>query len=261
MNRSQSQEGFNPLDQQTVDPSDNLVNDYSELIEQEAFIGEVPYPTIVEGIQGQFDDYIGTEDRTDYVDIFFTQLENSYKAAEEDEEEIHQQEIREALDRIRDDFIDTIAEQLQTRLTISISAIESEERDYDAIEWAVRQLYTFFILEAKQTMMTVIKYDVTRILKDVNLDGDEYFKRVNVLMNNYSPLFSTMGPNDFLQLTGNTDIIDMYDNGTISGNFLRKYSPKFYAHEEFEVEVINEITLTYGFAREAKAAIAGDNTG
>ena len=44
MNRSQSQEGFNPLDQQTVDPSDNLVNDYSELIEQEAFIGGVHNP-------------------------------------------------------------------------------------------------------------------------------------------------------------------------------------------------------------------------
>lgn len=257
MNQKKNQEGFNPLDTPVSDPSDNLVNDYSELIEQEAFLGDTPYPTIIEGIKEQFDDYIGTEDRTDYVDTFFTQLATSYETAENDDEEDHKQEIREALDRIRDDFIDTFAEQLRSRLMITITAIEDEERDYDSIESTIRLLYPFFILEAKKTMMSVIKYDIMQNLKGLDLNDERYFQRVKVLMGNYSPLFSTMGPQEFLKLANNPEISWLFNTGAVSGNFLRKYSPKFYRNDEFMVDIINEVTLTYAFAKEAKNTIQG----
>ena len=48
---------------------------------------------------------------------------------------------------------------------------------------------------------------------------------------------------EFLKYRGDQEIIQFFENGKVVGNFLRKYTPKLYQNEEFEVELINYITM------------------
>ena len=61
-------------------------------------------------------------------------------------------------------------------------------------------------------------------------------------MSLYTPLL-TMTPTEFLKYRGDDDITDLFENGVVSGNFLIKYSPKLYANDEFQVELINHIVM------------------
>lgn len=252
-----NQEGTTPLDE-IVDSSDNLVNDYSELIETEVFIGDIPYPTIIENIKTQFDDYVNIQDETNYVDIFYEQLHASYLAITESED-VNQDDMVQALDRIRDDFIDTMKEQFTSRLTITIMALESEEYDLEEIEYDIRQLYDYFILGARKNFIQVITTDVLRQVGNRITDDRVWFQKMDIMMRNYSPLFCTMTPDDFLKYSNTAEqIIELYNTGKIGGNFLRKYSPKFYRNEEFQVEVVNEVTMMYAFQNDLKKEMNGE---
>ena len=110
--------------------------DYTELIEQEAFIGDTPYETIIEGIQDQFRNYISTEDRENYVNIFYNQLQNSYKAIDDEEE--HPQELRDALEKIHTNFVTEMNELFNRRLMLHFTCIEEEDIDYDELEYEFR---------------------------------------------------------------------------------------------------------------------------
>ena len=97
--------------------------DYSELIENDAFIGEFSFDVLKEYIQDQFNDYIAMDDRTNYVDIYYEQLKRSYAAIEQDEDEIHRDELREVLDNIDNDFNSFIAHLFDQRLSLSIISL------------------------------------------------------------------------------------------------------------------------------------------
>ena len=43
------------------------------------------------------------------------------------------------------------------------------------------------------------------------------------------------------------NIIDQFENNKLTGNFLKKYSPRLYQFEEFEVDIINQIVLMQEF--------------
>jgi hypothetical protein len=225
----------------------DIAVDYSEIITDQVFLGNIPYASIIEGLTEQFNDYIKLEDDTDYVDAFYTQLHLSYNSIEQDDEEFHGTELREALDKIHQSFIDFMATKFQERLTITIRALDAEEYNRDDIERIFRHLYSFFILGAKANFTTVITADTLRYLGEKNLDDDTFFKKVNHHMGYYTPLFKTMGPMEFLKYANATEIIALYETGQIGGNFLRKYSPKFYQNTEFLVDVINQITIAQNF--------------
>lgn len=251
-----NQEGINPLDSPYDDSHDNLVNDYSELMEHEAFLGDTPYPTIIESIKDQFDNYVGMEDRTDYVDIFYEQLHLSYNTARADDDKPHPEELVEALDRIHEDFIATMQEQFQSRLTLTIMPLEAEDRDLDEVEMIIRKLYEYFIIGARNNFISVIKNDIIATLPPIVNDSssDEYFQRIKNKMTCYSPLFSTIDPQKFLKLSDAKHIAKLFNEGKVVGNFLRKYSPKFYRNDDFQVEVINEVAITHGFLSDIKKA-------
>ncbi|MDE7345558.1 MAG: hypothetical protein K2N48_02320, partial [Muribaculaceae bacterium] len=203
-------------------------------------------------------DYIAMEDSIDYVDIFYTQLQESRNIVKTDEDENNHQELLEVLDRIEIGFVDMMAELFKVKLMLTIQEIDSEDRDYNEIEIILRELYEFFILGAKKNFTQVIAYDVIKRLGDTVITDDrEYFNRVQNMMVYYSPLFTEMGPTEFLKSLKADTIIQLFDGLKVTGNFLRKYSPRFYRNEEFQVEVINEATLLYGFRGDVKKVMDG----
>lgn len=226
--------------------SDEFIADYADLIRNQAFIGEYPIDAIKEGITDQFDDYINIEDHTNYLDVFYTQMHTSRNAVSLDDGEEHPTEITEALDGIQEEFINFMADMFRDRFTITIADIEEGSMHSPDNEFILRRLYEFFILGAKNNFKAVIAADILPKVQNIQ-DDREYFRRVQELVDLNSPLITSVGPMDFLKLRNDVEIIEMFENGKIAGNFLRKYSPKFYQNEEFLVEVINHITMIQQF--------------
>lgn len=248
------QEGVSPLGDD-IDNSENTDGsgsiDYSELISDSAFVGDYPFAVIMEGISEQFKDYINVEDTNDYVDIFYDQMEISYDYAKAEDED-HPQEIMEALDKLKEKFVAEIFDLFKSKLTISINVIDDETTEEDEVEIAIRNAYNYFILNARSNFMTVISKDILHRLPSTisDLSDNEYFNRIESLLSGYDPLINAITPTEFIQYTSNNEILDMFENGQIAGNFLRKYSAKLYQNEEFKIEIINNITMIQGMKEE-----------
>jgi hypothetical protein len=230
------------------DSADNTAVSFSELIRERAFLGEVPSEPIFDGIRRQFEDYINLEDQTNYVDVFYTQLALSYDRVNSDDSEEYPNEIREALDKLHQQFVDLMQEQLQMRLTLGLFDLESGVVHREDLEFILRRLYEFFILGAKHNFKTVIAADVLRNIGEVT--EDDFIPQIGELMEAYNPLIGSIDPMEFLQLRGDEEIFELFDNGRVNGNFLRKYTPKLYQNDEFTVEIINHITMLYRFKEE-----------
>lgn len=229
-----------------IDPSTEKPTDYSDIIKDAAFIGDVPLESILEGLDEQFNDYINMDDKTNYVDVFYDQLHTSYESVNSSEEELHPNEVIEALDEIQQTFIGKLAELFKTRLTLSFGDLEGEAIDYDDIEFVFRRMYEFFILGARDNFKTVIAADIVPKVAGI-IDDREYFNKVEELVMSHNPLITSIGPMEFLRYRNDVEVIEMFDNGKVVGNFLRKYTPKFYQNEEYRVDVINHITMIQQF--------------
>lgn len=239
------QEGAtSPLDE---DPAEDVTDregiiDYSEIIAESAFLGEMPFAEILKGINDQFADYINMEDTTNYVDLFYTQMDASFAALNNDNEEEHPQEIRDILNKLKSEFESTISILFETRLTITIMATDDETTEDDEVELVIRKLYEYFILGAKDDFIKVISKSIVPKVGAVSND-DAYYQRIEALLSEYDPLVTCMTPVEFIQCTGDDDIIAMYEDGQVVGNFLRKYSAKLYKNEDFKIDVISAITM------------------
>jgi len=229
--------------------------DFSEIIKEHAFLGRVPVSFIIESIRKQFEDYVNIEDDINYVDIFYNQLAISYLKASHESEE-HPNELREILDNIYQSFIDTMQSLFATRLTITIPELESGNMDDEDLEFVIRRLYEFFILGARTNFKIVISADIRSKLDDIS--DDNYFNNVLELMDNYTPLITSMTPIDFLQYRGDQEIRDIFENGLAVGNFLRKYSPKLYQNEELISEIVNHITMIRNLLKNMKITPSDD---
>lgn len=238
------QEGINsPLGNDPADDRDGYI-DYGLMVAESVFLGDMPFVEIINGIKEQFEDYINIEDKTNYVDIFYTQLQESINATNDDEED-HPIEINEVLDNMKDTFVNIMKDLFQLRLTISIMTIDDETTPEDEIELSIRVLYEYFILGARNNFKTVIQKDMIPKIGMIPNDQDDiYFQRVEELLREYDPIVTCITPTEFIQFTGNNDILSMYDDGQVVGNFLRKYSAKLYKNDEFKTEIINSIIIT-----------------
>jgi len=240
-----NQQGDSPVDSQT----ESQPTDFMDLIQERAFLGDISYDGIFSSLEGQFDDYMNIIDQTNYVDKFYHQLALSYDRVNSDHSEEHPNEIREALDLIYQKFIDLMRSLFETKLTVTITDLEAESIHKEDLEFIVRRLYEFFILDAKNNFKVVIASDIRTRLKDVEND-DEYFDRLHEMIDDYSPLITTVAPMNFLRYRGDAELYDLFDNGQVCGNFLRKYSPKLYQNEPFRVELINYITMVRRFKQD-----------
>lgn len=224
---------------------------FMDLIKERAFIGEIPSEPIFEGIRAQFEDYINMEDKTNYVDVFYNQLARSYDRVKNDDSEEHPVEINEALELLHQRFIDLMQELFQVRLTISIVDLEAGIINREDLEFINRRLYEFFILDAKHNFKTAISKDVVSQIANIGDNDDEFFQRVQELMEGYNPIISTMTPTQFLQYRGEEEVYNLFANGRVNGNFLRKYTPKLYQNDELAVEIVNHITMIHQFNSDA----------
>lgn len=224
-------------------------SDFTELIEDNALIGDTPFDTIIDGLKEQFTDYINIEDKTNYVDIFYKELYESYiEHSAEDEE--HPQEYKEILDKMQQNFVDFMAEMFKTKLTISVPVFEDGSYDEDD-EFMIKNLYEFFILGARENFKIVITKDILSKLPQNITDDDQFFNTVNRMIMNYNPLLP-MGAQEFLTLRNSLSIKELFNSNKVIGNFLRKYTPKLYQNEEFVIELLNYITVLYDCASAIK---------
>lgn len=237
--------------QNPVTIEDGDIMDYSEMMRYNVFIGEYPFDAIMEGIEAQFQDYINIEDDTDYVEAFYNQMEISLEALTpgEDENDDHMVELRNILENYKYIFVERVYKLINQRLTISIPAIEdggdTTAMSDDDIASIIHQIYDFFILNARANIKRVISV-VARSKIDSSIlesDDDTYYERLKEIVGRFSPRIIDVTPTDFLKYCNATEIIGLYDEGLVAGNFLRNYSPKLYQNDEFEMEIIRDITI------------------
>ena len=242
--------------------TDDMIDDYDDegVIDQEsiakqiALVGEYPYDTIKDSIKDQFSNYIKNEDMTDYVDIFYNELEKSYDLINDDNSDLvldNRDLLGDVLNGMNDDFISFMKELFYQYMTITFSDIEEEDYDYENIKNELSVAYDFFILNAKNNFKKAISNDIlVRIKSETFNSDDEYYKRINELMSLYTPLIAAISPLNYIRYIGDDNMLDLFENGSISGNFLRKYSPKLYQNEEFKIEIITNVTMLYDLGKE-----------
>jgi len=234
-------DNFNEVDIRDSDKEDVLLS-FQDVMFERCFVGEVPFKTILESLEMQFNDYINLEDKTNYVDIFYNQLENSYKYVEEDLD-MDMDEYNDIFNQIRQEFYDFIYNQFQQRLTLTITGLESEAYDQDRIDYIIRKIYKYFILDGRKNFFNLITNDISNKINTVRLSDDDFQELVESLLTQYSPIVKSIGPLEFLRNTNGEEIAELLENNEISGNFLRKYTCKLYKNKDFEVDIINEIIL------------------
>ena len=212
--------------------------------EEDVFLGKYPLDVILESIENQFNDYINNDDKVDYVDIFYDQYDNSKKELTLDGNEHMISEKLEILEDMKERFVSKMYNLFDLRLAISIIGVDDETTEEDEIELTIRKLYEFFILNAQNNFKLVFRH-ICENAGNIT-DDDQFFREVNRLIDEQSPLLK-ISSDDFFKYCNEDEIIELYKNSMITGNFLTKYSPKLYKNEEFRVELISYITMVQQF--------------
>lgn len=231
------------------------VIDYMDLIRQNAFIGPYPLDVIIKSLKDQFNNYINLDSNpVDYVDIFYDQWHASMDAINDEDEE-HRTELNDVLSSILEEFLSEITTLFQRRLTISFDQYDGAFDDYDILEMDLRAAYEFFILNARDNFKTVISKDIisriTSSYPDMSPDDYRYMETIRSYFKLYDPLVIAMPPEEFIKMCpNNEDIQGMYEDGSINGNFLRKYTAKLYQNDDFVIDIINYIVICQQFGRD-----------
>lgn len=227
-----------------------------EVVTVNAFVGQIPYDVLMEGINNQFTDYIGLEDKTNYVEIFYKQWNESYSSAEDEYEE-HPSEVKDYLDDLKEQFTLNMQSLFNTKLALSIP----DNTEPEQMEIIIHTVYEGLVLNAKKNFMTAITKDVLSKINTqlpANYTDDQWYDTIRSMLEGYSPIVVEIDPDTFLRYIGNDDLFTMYQDGQITGNFLRKYSPRLFQNEEFEIELISNITLTKDVKEDLYASTTGE---
>ena len=244
MENMNKQEDYNPLaNNLDIDrESDDAVDlSFQDVMYERCFIGDTPFKTILESLENQFNDYINLDDKTNYVDLFYDQMKQSYEHIQDVGIDID--EYKEILDKILQEFYDFIKLHFEQRLMITITELYYTSFNKDRIDYIIRKLYKYFILNARKNFFKLITTDISSKIKTVRLSDDDFYNLVSDMLTQYSPLIRSVGPLEFLRLTDGEEIAELLENNEICGNYLRKYSPRLYKNKDFEVEIINEIIM------------------
>lgn len=223
-------------------PDDGVV-DTVQLARDVVFVGD--FDDITASIIHQFENYISTEDRTNYIDIFIEDLNESYRRLNDGEIDIDYDDATEALDIMFQEFIGIVRSLISRRLALGINDNgENLYSDAEIVE-ILNRVYEYFILRAPHNFKVAIANDVERTIgpRPKTTEPDvSYFNRVIMAMGNYSPLITSITPEDFLKFTADPETIRLFEECVVVGNFMEKYTPKLYENELFTIELINYIT-------------------
>ena len=216
--------------------------DLNDIMRERVFLGDVPYDSIIDGLKYQFDNYLNLEDRSDYVDIYYTQRGMSLSGIRNDDFEEDADILSDIMDNIHLNFIDIIKELFSLKFQIGIPEIEKNPYSDDA-EFTIRKLYDYFILGARSVLTTVISSNIVSRMDHslLTLNDDNLSKitdEINIKMEDYYGLITILDCESFLKISGNSTIVDMYNQGYFNGNFLRKFSPKLYENVDLITDII-----------------------
>ena len=100
-------------------------------------------------------------------------------------------------------------------------------------------------MNAPDTFRTVITKDIIHKLRTNNVGEENLDDFINTEMDNYSPLVLTLTPLEFIQLAEDEDLLELFNDSKVVGNFLKKFSPRLYANEEFQIDLVNDIIIEY----------------
>ena len=234
-------------EEEKVQQAENALGDDEGIYTKETvFLGAYSFDTIKESIENQFNNYIELSDDIDYVSIFYRQLEQSLSELRYDDEQ-HPEEKRDLLDAVYNEFIDFIATLIQRRLNITIRAYDEGDIYNLDLRDTIKQIYSFFILNARRVFKNVILMDSIKSVEDIGDDDETFFHIIETRMEDYDPLFTSMDVPTFLLYAKNDEMYELFETNVVSGNFLKKYSPKFYQNQDFKLDVINAIVLYQQF--------------
>lgn len=231
--------------------TDTAVADRRALIAEECFLGDCPFDTILTGLDHQFRNYMTTDDTEHYLDVFYTQLEASIEDAR-DQSKFDVDDVLEVLSELEDRFVDHAVKLFETHLNVGLVGYEDGTVDPESCRYILTRAYEYFILNAKRNFTVAISASINdRLTKEFGwyptngFDDDRRLTRINdLLTTEFNPIITTMTPIDFLRFTGDPDILKLFEEHRLVGNFLLRYTPRLYKHEVYVIELINHITST-----------------
>ena len=249
---------------------DDVVQDYSsppniyqdpdyiqrmDVAKENAFRGDYPLEDIFEELNNQFSDYIQIDasDRTNYVEIFFRQLKESIDEIIEEDGDLLEEQM-EYLDIVYSYFIDMIGTLFQRRLSISLNFLETNpygKSVYDTLSI----LYKFFILDARKNFKNYFTERALLLMKKSDVDTNNLVAAAYNILDDMDHSLTMDGMiEDFIRkstdkTTADT-IYNLFEENIISGNFLIRYSPRFYQNTDLLADIADDVITLYEYHKE-----------
>ena len=234
------------------DPFDSTdeVLEFDEVMKDTVFNSPFTPDELKQLILNQFDNYISLFDTINYFQEFLIAYKVSREIIDLEMDE-YIQERSDALEDIYNDFICFMIELILTHLSISIPAFESGTMAKSDIEYLIDEIYKTFILEGRNNLSKIIAVDVIKQLKRTK-NPDEATQLAKEIIDDYADKITSISIDDFLIEIGKDNLLDLYEDGIIAGNFFRRFSPHFEQNEDLRAEILNRIILLLYYKDEQK---------
>ena len=226
-----------------------------DVAKENAFRGDYPLEDIFEELTNQFSNYIQLDasDRTNYVEIFFKQLKESMDEIIEEDGDLLEDQI-EYLDIVYNYFVDLISTLFQRRLCISLNFLETNPYDSNAYDM-LSILYKFFILDARKNFKNYFTERALLAMKKSNADQTNLVATAyNILDDMDHTLIVDGMVEDFIRKSTDKSTADTiygyFEENIISGNFLIRYSPRFYQNTDLLADIADDVITMYQYHKE-----------
>ena len=226
-----------------------------DVAKENAFRGDYPLEDIFEELTNQFSNYIQLDasDRTNYVEIFFKQLKESMDEIIEEDGDLLEEQI-EYLDIVYNYFVDLISTLFQRRLCISLNFLETNPYDSNTYDM-LSILYKFFILDARKNFKTYFTERALIAMKVGNTDQTNLVTAVyNILDDMDHTLIVDGMVEEFIQRVTDKSTADTiygyFEENIVSGNFLIRYSPRFYQNTDLLADIADDVITMYQYHKE-----------
>ena len=221
---------------------EETISEYNLMTRKRAWLGEYTLDALKELLDGQFSDYIGVDDRNNYVAIFYEQVDISRRGVYDEEDRT---ELNEAIDNILEEFVAFIMNRFNARFNVHATDYESGNFTYAEIRPVIEMLYEFFITNGRRNFIDYFTREIPETMKMMNADPSRAYDEAEEILDLDIPYIRSSDVLGFLKKIGDTDILEMYESNDLTGNFLTKYSPHFDRHEDLRQTILTNAAVAY----------------
>lgn len=221
---------------------EETISEYNQMTRERAWLGEYTVEALIELLDGQFSDYIGVDDRNNYVAIFYEQVDTSRRGVYEEEGKV---ELNEAIDNIVEEFVAFIMNRFNIRFNVHVTDYESGNFTYAEIRPVIEMLYEFFVINAKRNFIDYFTREIPETMVLMRAGKDDVYKTAEELLELDTPYIRTTDVLGFLRRVGESDLLAMYNSNDLTGNFLAKYSPHLHRHEDLKATILTNASIAY----------------